>query len=129
MGLCEQYASIWPATEQDTSQAVCHAESSGNPTAFGDGGDSVGLWQVDTRYHPQYPKSSLTDPAFNAQAALAIWRASGWTAWSTFNNGAYRAFVTGAPVASTNLLSAGPAVPSAGLLLVAAAAAYWLLTS
>ena len=64
--------------------AIAKAESGGNPSAIGDAGNSIGLWQIDTLYHSQYSKSDLTDPNFNAQAAFAI--SSGgtnWRPWST----------------------------------------------
>jgi len=38
MGLCQDYAAIWPAEEQDTAQAVCEAESGGQACAQGDFG-------------------------------------------------------------------------------------------
>lgn len=64
--------------------AIAMAESRGNPGAVGDGGDSIGLWQIDTKFHSQYAKSDLADPTYNARAAYAI--SSGgtnWRPWST----------------------------------------------
>ena len=70
--------------------AVAYAESSGNPSAVGDSGDSIGLWQIDTRYNPQFDASQLTDPQYNANAAFSIWQQGGWSRWSTYNNGNYQ---------------------------------------
>ena len=101
MSPCQQYAAVWPVDQQDTAQAVCQAESGGNPNALGDSGASKGLWQIDTDYHPEDAGLNLFDPATNARAALAIWQDSGFGAWSTYNSGAYRQYLTGsAPAAS-----------------------------
>lgn len=73
--------------------AVAMAESGGNPDALGDGGASVGLWQIDTAYHPELDAERLRDPAFNARAAYAISTGGrDFSPWSTFTSGAYRAF-------------------------------------
>lgn len=75
--------------------SVALAESSGNPNALGDlnitPGGSVGLWQVNLKYHPEYTTDELRDPQTNANAAFAIYQAAGsqFTPWSTFKNGAY----------------------------------------
>jgi hypothetical protein len=85
-----QIEAIWIAAGGDPSQAsnaaaIALAESGGNPDAVGDNGDSIGLWQIDTYYHPSYSKSALTNPATNAAAAIAISGNGGnWTPWSTY---------------------------------------------
>lgn len=81
--------------------AIALAESSGNPNASGDKGDSIGLWQIDTKYHPEYDKVSLTDPQYNANSAYAIYLAAGgsFTPWSTFKNGAYADYLADAQTA------------------------------
>src|SRR5581483_6077907 len=99
MGLCQDYAAIWPAEEQDTAQAVCEAESGGQACAQGDFGRSIGLWQTYTPAHPDVDPSRLCAPAYNAQQALAIWQSSGWGAWSTYTEGTYRRYLTGSPIA------------------------------
>lgn len=77
--------------------AIALAESSGNPNALGDlnitPGGSVGLWQVNLKYHPEYTTDQLRDPQQNANAAFAIYQAAGdsFTPWSTFKSGAYLA--------------------------------------
>jgi hypothetical protein len=81
-----------------TAVAVALAESSGNPNALGDlnitPGGSVGLWQVNLKYHPEYTETELLDPQTNANAAFAIYQAAGnsFTPWSTFKSGAYLAY-------------------------------------
>ncbi len=68
-----------------------------------EGYTSFGPWQVNTRWH--WPELEIwtgsTDPAVwaawlfdvlnNARAAFAIWESQGFSAWSTFNLGSYRA--------------------------------------
>lgn len=73
--------------------AVALAESSGNPGARGDlsitAGGSVGLWQINLRWHPEFTGQDLTDPQTNANAAYSIYRAAGnsFSPWSTYGNG------------------------------------------
>lgn len=94
----------------NTACAVALAESSGNPGAVGDlnvtPGGSIGLWQVNLKAHPEYTADQLKDPQTNANAAYAIYQAAGdaFTPWTTFNTGAYLAYVpasTAAPDTST----------------------------
>lgn len=77
----------------ETAVAIALAESSGNSASVGDLtlGVSVGLWQVNLRWHPEYTHQELLDPQTNAQAAYAIYHAAGnqFTPWSTFKNQAY----------------------------------------
>ena len=80
-----------------TAVAIALAESGGNPGVVGDlsltPGGSVGLWQINLRWHPEYTAAKLVDPQTNANAAFAIYQAAGnsFTPWSTFKNGAYTA--------------------------------------
>lgn len=77
-----------------TAIAIALAESSGNTHAVGDGGTSFGLWQIHTTAHPQFSKTGLFDPQYNANAAYAIYSAcNGFTAWTTFNCGQYQNYM------------------------------------
>lgn len=73
---------------------VAMAESSGDPNAVGDGGDSIGLWQIN---RPAWPNlgsvAELKDPANNARAAKHVHDHGrrGWGEWTTYRTGAYRA--------------------------------------
>lgn len=86
-------------TGQDlvTAVAIALAESSGNPGAVGDlnitPGGSVGLWQINLRWHPEFTAAMLVDPQTNANAAFKVYRAAGnsFQPWSTFKTGAYTA--------------------------------------
>ena len=82
--------------DPDIAAAVAMAESGGNPSAVGDQGTSIGLWQIHV---PTCPKNwanpdALKHPGVNVQAAFAI--SSGgtdWQPWTTFRNGAYKRFM------------------------------------
>jgi Lysozyme like domain len=83
-----------------TAVSVALAESSGNPRALGDvgiGQGSIGLWQINSYYHPEFGPdfTILYDPQTNANAAYSIYSVSGHTfkPWSAFNSGRYQAFV------------------------------------
>ena len=77
-----------------TAVAIAYAESSGNPNAVGDNGDSTGLWQINLPNHPEYQGVDLTNPQTNANAAFAIYSAAGnsFSPWTTFNTGAYQQY-------------------------------------
>jgi hypothetical protein len=86
-----------------TAVAIAQAESSGNPSIIGDNGQSYGLWQINIPSHPNLNGPSLLNPAANAQAAYSIYAAAGgsFTPWSTFNSGAYLAYMPGGQPASS----------------------------
>ena len=85
--------------DPDTATAIAMAESSGNPAAVGDAnltpGGSIGLWQINLAAHPEYTADQLQDPQTNANAAYAIYAAAGnqFTPWTTYNTGAYQAYL------------------------------------
>ena len=105
-----------------TAVAVAMAESSGNPTAhlLTSREDSRGLWQINVRAHPSYDANRLYDPAYNAAAAYDIsGGGTSWRAWSTYTNGAYRAYLpearTAANASSTAIVPAGHLAATVGL--------------
>lgn len=94
----------------NTMAAIALAESGGQVGAQGsknsNGTYDYGLWQINSS-HSQFNKQQLlSDPLYNAQAAVAVFKSQGLTAWSTYNNGAYRNFLAGA--ANANYTGAGP---------------------
>lgn len=123
MGICQQVALIWPADQQDTAQAICMAESGGDPNAhcFNCAGvpeNSVGLFQINLNAHPDLATQDVYDPTVNAQAAYDLWKSSGWSPWSTYTNGAYRKYLTGSPsspsgTTMTTLIGTTPTTPPA----------------
>ena len=104
-GTIESYAQNAGFTGADltTAVAVALAESGGNPNAYNaetaagapQGQGSFGLWQVYLYKHPQFAGQNLYDPQTNANAAYSIYAAAGgFSPWSTYNSGAYLAFVS-----------------------------------
>jgi soluble lytic murein transglycosylase-like protein len=80
----------------ELAAAVAMAESGGNPNAVGDLylGGSYGLWQINSKAHPQYSVAMLFDPAYNARAAFEISKGGNdWSPWTTFRTGAYRQYL------------------------------------
>src|SRR5215831_15280049 len=79
-----------------TAVQVALAESSGNPSAWGDAGigqGSFGLWQINAYWHPEFGPdfSQLYDPQTNANAAFSVYSKAGnsFSPWSSFKTGAY----------------------------------------
>src|SRR6266571_356792 len=80
----------------DLAASVAMAESGGNILALGDIllGHSYGLWQINSRAHPEFDVAQLVVPAYNARAAFQISRSgTDWTPWTMFNNGGYRKYM------------------------------------
>jgi hypothetical protein len=96
----------FPADQAPTAAAVALAESSGNPTATHTNNNrstDYGLWQINSVHGSLLAGKNWRDPQVNAQMAYAVWKGSGWKAWSTYNSGAYRQYANG------NVLAAGSA--------------------
>lgn len=56
------------------------------PAVRGQGPESsYGLFQINTRAHPQYSPSLLSDPYYNAKAALEVFKKQGFNAWKLSN--------------------------------------------
>jgi hypothetical protein len=122
----QNYAAAAGFTGDDlnTAVAIALAESSGDPHAIGDlqltPGGSVGLWQINLKAHPEYSSQQLLDPQTNAVAAFAVYQQAGYSfsPWSTFNSGAYAAYLpaagssTPATVAADFSLTVSPAPDS-----------------
>lgn len=96
----------WQGNDAITATAIALAESGGDTGAYNDNpatGDlSYGLWQVNmigalgTKRRAEFGISSngdLFNPQTNAKAAKSIFDQVGFSAWSTYKNGAYRAFL------------------------------------
>jgi soluble lytic murein transglycosylase-like protein len=77
----------------DTAAAIAMAESTGDPSARGAAGE-VGLWQIHPPSHPEFDVSRLTEPDYNARAALLISRGgTDWHQWSTWRHGDFRRYM------------------------------------
>ena len=85
--------------DHQTAIAVALAESGGDPAAVGVNNDQWsshdrGLFQINDHWHPEVSDACAFDAACNTNAAYAI--SNGWTdftAWTTFNSGAYQKFL------------------------------------
>lgn len=81
------------------------------PAVRGQGPESsAGLFQINLRAHPQYSLSRLvSDPIYNAQAALEIYRRQGLRAWGAYVDGRFRQFFSGSVPVGTggNLFPGG----------------------
>jgi len=68
-----------------TAYAITKAESGGNPSACGDSNRSIGLWQINIDYHPEYDKCLLFEEDYNANAAKEISsNGNDWNSWCTW---------------------------------------------
>jgi len=114
---------VFPPAIQVTMVAIAGAESGWDPTAAGDpctanpgvpccdGFTSFGLWQIHTVHtdllrqltgsaDPCVWRAWLSDPVHNAVAAYAVYRSpSGLANWTTYTDGAYRAYLAQAQAA------------------------------
>jgi len=100
-------AAGFSGADLQTAAAIAQAESSGNPGAVGDAGNSFGLWQINLPAHPEYASANLSDPMVNAQAAFAIYSAAGgFSPWSTYKGGQYLSYMPSMTLPATAATSA-----------------------
>jgi hypothetical protein len=111
--------------------AIALAESGGNTYAHATGiEDSRGLWQINLWAHGSWVGSrNLYDPATNAWAATQVCKGSGPSAWSTYTNGRYRAYLSRG-YAAANAVAGGTvaAAPVAKALVSAVPPNAWYLS-
>jgi hypothetical protein len=91
----------------DTAVAIALAETNppGNPSSYNpesqkgtpQGQGSYGLWQIYLWKHPEFAGINLMDPQENAHAAYQVYSQHGFTPWTTYTSGKYRAFLHPAP--------------------------------
>ncbi len=92
----------FPADQLVTAVAVAGAESGWDPGAThvnSNGSTDYGLWQVNSVHADLLASGNWRDPQANARMAYSVWRASGWSAWTTFNSGAWQGYVGAARTA------------------------------
>ena len=92
----------FPADQLVTAVAVAGAESGWNPSAThvnSNGSTDYGLWQINSVHADLLASGNWQLPADNARMALAVWKSSGWSAWVTFNSGAWQGYVGAARTA------------------------------
>lgn len=76
--------------------AICNAESGRRTDATNHNSNNstdYGLWQINSVHSDLLKSHSWSDPMQNAQMAFAIYKSSGWRAWTTYNTGAYLPFM------------------------------------
>jgi len=105
--------------------AIAEAESAGNALATSsnpDGGTNVGPWQLDTNGKGAgYTVAQLQDPLTNATLAVkGSFDGTDWSAWETYANGAYTAFLSNStPPSATGVpAAAGTASTTAAVTVV-----------
>jgi len=80
----------------NTMAAIAMAESTGQvgiTHTNKNGTIDRGLWQINSA-HTQFDTNRLvTDPLYNAQAAVAVEKSSGLNAWSTYRDQSYRTYL------------------------------------
>jgi hypothetical protein len=74
----------WPPEEWERARAVAWCESRWRPDAVGDGGDSLGLFQLWGGWFAWAGVSAeqWADPVVNAAVALRVWETHGWEEWA-----------------------------------------------
>lgn len=112
--------------------AIAEAESGGNPQAVNSQSQATGLWQINLgagngKFVPG-GAAQATNPAANASAAVAIEKAQGLGAWTTYTSGAYKQFISGSTTPDTNVpgiatLASSSSSSAASTCLVAAPSA------
>jgi hypothetical protein len=127
-----------PAGDARILSAVAYGESGYQTGAVGDGGDSIGLFQINVPAHydklQQWTGSSsrsvweswLKVPENNLKAAAAVYDSQGLGAWTVYNTGAYRQYLDGTSGSSvgysagggSGVLSGFPAVLLIGIAVV-----------
>lgn len=78
-------------TPREWAIAIALAESSGRVGATSpnpDGGTNYGLWQIDSKSHPQYTTAELLTAGGNMRAAAAISNnGHDWGPWGAYHDG------------------------------------------
>jgi len=89
---CMTYDSIFRqyAWNVSVAEAICQAESGGNPYAYSSTQDA-GLMQIHDGLYLY--GSQIYNPSFNISKAYQKYQSQGWYAWTTYNIGAYRQFL------------------------------------
>jgi len=100
----KQVADKWKGVGGSTSKcsvavAVAWAESRGNPRARGQNSDSYdrGLWQINSKWHPDVSDSCAYDAKCNAAQAKRISsNGNNWQPWATYKYGRHKQFLSAA---------------------------------
>jgi hypothetical protein len=104
-----------PKQQAPLMAAIAEAESGGNSDAENPSG-ATGLWQILGNPFP----GNAYDPATNAKMAVAKYHSQGLGAWSTYTNGAYKAYLSGKTTPDMNI-PGSPTATAAGASAAASA--------
>lgn len=98
-----------------------HKPKSGSSPEF-----SVGLWQINLLAHTQYTEGEMLVAPQNARAAVQISSAGeDFTAWSTYNDGSYKQYLTGSQGQSGLGGGGGSAATPSGVTPPAKSSSAW----
>lgn len=100
-----------------TAVAVALAESGGRIDATNanlNGTTDYGVWQINSVHAALFDQYPDWWTISNAQMAFAVFRGSGWKAWTTYNSGAYQLYMGRARTAATDASAPGGTDLSAG---------------
>ena len=102
-------AAGWSGSDAATAYAVAKAESGFNTSAVNssnsNGTSDYGLFQINSIHNPT--PTEKTDGAANAKRAYSIWKSSGWKAWSVYNSGRYKNYLSEAQSAVASISTGG----------------------
>lgn len=79
------------------ASAIALAESGGNPLAThknNNGSTDYGLWQINSIHTSVLHMGDWRNPVTNAKMARAVYSSQGWKAWTTYNTGAFKKFLS-----------------------------------
>jgi len=79
-------------TEAKIAASIALAESGGNPAAVNPKSGATGLWQLMPSNIARFHVGNAKDPAANARGAYAVYKAQGWSAWTTYGGTAQKKF-------------------------------------
>lgn len=84
----------------NTMAAIAEAESGGQVGSKSpqnsNGTYDYGLWQINSAHTQFDAQKLLTDPLYNAQAAVSVFKSQGFGAWTTYTDQKYKQFLAGA---------------------------------
>lgn len=70
--------------DANRADKIIHCESSWNPNAVGDYGNSYGLWQIHLPAHPSVTIECATDPICSTKYAIGLYKRKEWQPWTCY---------------------------------------------
>lgn len=75
-----------------------------------DGSYDHGFWQINSIHKQLLASGDWRDPHDNAKMAYEVWKGAGWSAWTTFQNGAHIPFLDEAAKAAKKVVCEKPVI-------------------